>query len=195
METNKTALLKFIQSILPMPDEKAILITNYFQLKPYKKNEYIIYEGNISNESHFIESGFLRSYAIDTDTNEITTEFYGKNMFANDFLSFFKRIPATENIQAMTDCVTWTISYDDLQICFHTMPDFREFGRMLLITNYARLKERMLGMIKLTAEQRYEKLLRFHPEIFQNAPLKTIATYIGVTDTSLSRIRKEIVHK
>jgi CRP-like cAMP-binding protein len=129
------------------------------------------------------------------DGNEVTTNFYGKNIFANDFLSFFKRIPSNENIQALTDCTAWSIGYEDLQICFHTIPEFREFGRMMLINNYSRLKDRMLGMIQLTAEQRYLKLIEMHSEIFQHAPLKNIASYLGITDTSLSRIRKEISKK
>lgn len=178
---------------MPMPAEKAAHISAYFTLKYYSKNDFLLKEGNICTESHFIESGFLRAYVVDTDGNEVTTEFYGSNIFANDFLSFFKRIPSNENIQALADCTTWVITYDDLQVCFHTIPEFREFGRMMLINNYSRLKERMLGMIQLTAEQRYEKLIHSHAEIFQNAPLKYIASYLGITDTSLSRIRKELV--
>ena len=129
---------------------------------------------------------------VDVDGNEVTTDFYGSDIFANDFLSFFKRIPSNENIQVLADCQTWVITYEDLQTCFHSIPEFREFGRMMLINNYSRLQERMLGMMQLTAEQRYEKLITSHTEVFQKAPLKYIASYLGVTDTSLSRIRKEI---
>ncbi len=191
----KESLISFIQKILPMPADKAEHISTYFTLKQSCKNDFLLKEGRICTESHFIESGFLRSYVVDIDGNEVTTDFYGSNIFANDFLSFFKRIPSNENIQVLADCTTWMINYEDLQICFHTIPEFREFGRMMLINNYSRLKERMLGMIQLTAEQRYEKLLTTHAEIFQNAPLKYIASYLGITDTSLSRIRKEIATK
>lgn len=189
---DKESLINFIQKILPMPANKAEQISTYFTPKQYFKNDFLLKEGKVCTESHFIESGFLRSYVVDIDGNEVTTDFYGSNIFANDFLSFFKRIPSNENIQVLADCTTWMINYEDLQICFHTIPEFREFGRMMLINNYSRLKERMLGMVQLTAEQRYEKLVASHTEIFQNAPLKNIASYLGITDTSLSRIRKEI---
>lgn len=188
----KESLVCFIQKILPMPADKAEHISTYFTPKQYCKNDFLLKEGKVCTESYFVESGFLRSYVVDIDGNEVTTDFYGSNIFANDFLSFFKQIPSNENIQALADCTTWMINYEDLQICFHTIPEFREFGRMMLINNYSRLKERMLGMIQLTAEQRYEKLVSSHTEIFQNAPLKNIASYLGITDTSLSRIRKEI---
>ena len=82
-----------------------------------------------------------------------------------------------------------------MQANFHGIPEFREFGRMMLITNYANLKERMLGMIKDTTETRYLKLMQTHPDIFQNVPLKIIASYLGITDSSLSRIREETTKK
>lgn len=188
----KESLVNYIQKILPMQVDKAEHITTFFTQEYYTKNAFLLKEGKVCTESHFIESGFLRSYVVDIDGNEVTTDFYGSNIFANDFLSFFKRIPSNENIQVLADCTTWMINYDDLQTCFHTIPEFREFGRMMLINNYSRLKERMLGMIQLTAEQRYERLVTSHTEIFQNAPLKYIASYLGITDTSLSRIRKDI---
>lgn len=192
MEKSKERLINFIQKILPMPADKAEQISAYFTLRQYYKNDFLLKEDKICAESHFIESGFLRSYAVDIDGNEVTTDFYGSNIFANDFLSFFKRIPSSENIQVLADCTTWVLNYEDLQTCFHTIPEFREFGRMMLINNYSKLKERMLDMIQLTAEQRYEKLISSHAEIFQNAQLKYIASYLGIKDTSLSRIRKEL---
>jgi len=82
-------------------------------------------------------------------------------------------------------------NYDSLQILFHSIPEFREFGRTNLVNGFIALKERTLSIINLTAEQRYEDLMRTRPEIFQNAPLKQIASFLGITDTSLSRIRKE----
>jgi CRP-like cAMP-binding protein len=191
----KEKLIQFIQHILPMPTEKAQQVVQHFTVKKLAKNDYLLKEGKVSKESYFIEDGFLRAYVIDMDGNEVTTNFYGKNIFANDFLSFFKRIPSNENIQALADCTTWSIAYEDLQRCFHSIPEFREFGRMMLINNYSLLQHRMLGMIQLTAEQRYLNLIETHPEIFHHAPLKNIASYLGITDTSLSRIRKEISKK
>ena len=75
------------------------------------------------------------------------------------------------------------------------MPEFRDFGRSILVKGFSSLKVRMLSMITETAEQRYDTLLKTNPEIFQHAALKHIATYLGITDTSLSRIRKEYTKK
>ena len=76
---------------------------------------------------------------------------------------------------------------------FHSLPEFRDFGRAILVKGFATLKLRMLSMITETAEERYAALLQSNPEIFQQAPLKYIASYLGITDTSLSRIRKEMM--
>src|SRR5437588_3335041 len=107
-------------------------------------------------------------------------------MFASDFLSFFKRTPSKEYIQALTDCETWYITYQDMQENFHNIPEFREYGRQNIINNYSLLKQRMVSMLQETAEQRYANLVNSNPEILQNAPLKYIASYLGITDTSLS---------
>jgi CRP-like cAMP-binding protein len=137
----------------------------------------------------------MRSYIYDLEANEVTTAFCSRKMFASDLLSFFKRIPSKTNIHALTDCLTWYITYDDMQESFHAIPEFREFGRLNIINQFGILQQRMLSMLQQTAEQRYGDLVYANPEILQYAPLKYIATYLGITDTSLSRIRKEFIKK
>ena len=105
--------------------------------------------------------------------------------------SFFNRTKSRENIQALSDCKGWVVTYEKLNRLFHGLPEFRDFGRSILVKNFSLLKIRMLSMITETAEERYRNLLQNNPEIFQYAALKHVATYLGVTDTSLSRIRKE----
>jgi len=192
---SKINLIKFIQSILPMGDSRAEQIADKYVQKSIHKNDFILKEGHICNASHVIESGFLRGYIYDVDGNDVTISFYSKNTSAYDIFSFFKQVKSTENIQALTDCETWYMTYETMQESFHAIPEFREFGRLNLINNYGALKNRMLSMIQETAEQRYINLINSDPEILQVAPLKNIATYLGITDTSLSRIRKEFAKK
>jgi CRP-like cAMP-binding protein len=178
-----------------MSPAKAGQIAAKFKPMRFEKNGYVLEAGKVCSESHFIEKGIIRSYTYDFDGNEVTTAFYLKNTFTNDLLSYFKRSPAKEYIQAITDCETWYITYEDMQTSFHTVPEFREFGRLNIVNHYSTLKERMLSMLQETAEQRYSDLINSSPEIFQNVPLKYIASYLGITDTSLSRIRKELTKK
>ena len=133
----------------------------------------------------------MRAYTYDLAGNEVTTALYSPKQIVCDLSSFFKRTPSQEYIQALTDSRVWFITFDELQQAFHAMPYFREFGRLILVNSYTQLKQRMLSMLQETAETRYAKLIETNPMIFQKVPLKMIASYIGVTDTSLSRIRKE----
>jgi CRP-like cAMP-binding protein len=132
----------------------------------------------------------MRAFSFDVDGAEVTTAF---TLVINQFLKllFFNRSPSKENIEALTRCTGWVISFEKLNMIFHSIPEFREFGRSILVKGFASLKTRMLSIITETAEERYAVLLQYRPEIFQNAPLKYIASYLGITDTSLSRITKD----
>ena len=193
MSSNK--LSAFIQSVFSMPSQKAEEIVSRFSEKHLAKNELLLKEGKICTIYCFVENGFLRAYTHDVEGNDITTAFYKENQVVCELFSFFKKVPSRENIQAITDCQLLYITFDELQNIFHNMPEFREFGRTILVNAYAQLKQRMLAMIQETAEQRYASLLQSSPDIFQYVPLKNIATYLGITDTSLSRIRKEFAKK
>jgi CRP-like cAMP-binding protein len=192
---NKDKLITFFQSTGLVQPKTAEEIATKFELKEIQKNEYFLKEGKISNEYLFLASGFMRAFAYDTEGNEVTTNFYSDKQVVFEVASFFNRTPARENIQAISDCLGWSITYDKLNKLFHDLPEFREFGRHILVRGFAALKTRMLAMITETAEQRYEHLLKNNPEIFQHAQLKHIASYLGVTDSSLSRIRKEFSKK
>ena len=189
---NRAILQKYIVSVLPMPPAKAAFFADQFDPMELGKNDLLLKENRINKDTFVLESGFVRSYTFDQNGEEVTTNIFSAPCFVNDFLSFFKQEPTSENYQCLTACHLWTMNYEKVQNCFHTYPEFREFGRMMLVTNYSILHDRMLGMIRDSAETRYRRLLKLHPDIFQNIPLKIIASYLGVTDTSLSRIRKEI---
>ena len=158
-------------------------------------NGFLLKQGQVCNDFLFLEKGFMRAFTLNTEGKEITTNFYLPNAIVFEVASYFKRTPTSENIQALSDCIGWIGKYDTFQILFHTIPEFREFGRANFVNAFVALNIRTLSMINLTAEQRYENLMNTKPEIFQNAPLKHIASYLGITDTSLSRIRKEFTQK
>jgi CRP-like cAMP-binding protein len=170
-------------------------IAGHFEYKTIPKNQFQLIEGKICNEYLFLEKGYMRAFAHDTNGSEVTTNFYSHGQVVFEVSSFFNHIRSKENVQALTDCEGWYITYEQLNNLFHALPEFREFGRSVLVKGFAELKTRMLSMITETAEERYEQLLSINAEIFQHAPLRNIASYLGITDTSLSRIRKEIARK
>jgi CRP-like cAMP-binding protein len=167
----------------------AAALTDRFEHKLIAKNHFLLTEDEIADEYLFLDTGYMRAFAYDIEGNEVTTNFYGPGQVVFEVSSFFNRTRSKENIQALTDCEGWFITNKQLNDLFHTLPEFREFGRSMLVKGFADLKNRMLATITETAEERYTALLKAKPEIFQHAPLKNIATYLGITDTSLSRIR------
>lgn len=190
MDLFQQQLYAYIQAVFPMEKHTCDQIVASFSFREISKNEFYLVEGYLSNEYCFLLEGFMRSYTHDVDGNEVTTGFFTSQQMVIDIASFFKRIPAQENIQALSDSKLLSVNFEQIQFLFHSIPQFREFGRTILVNLNVQLRQRMLSMIQQTAEQRYVELLKKNPAIFQNAPLKYIATYLGITDTSLSRIRK-----
>ncbi len=188
-------LIQYLQSSNLVPYSKAVDIADQFIKKNISKNELWLREGRVCNEYLFLEHGFMRAFACDTEGNEVTTGFYADNSVVFEVSSFFNRGISKENIQGVTDCCGWYITYEQLNTLFHSIYEFREFGRSILVKGFAALKMRMLSMITETAEERYVELIKTNPEIFQHAQLKHVASYLGITDTSLSRIRKEFSKK
>jgi CRP-like cAMP-binding protein len=188
-------LIQFFRNTNLVSTEKAEEFSDHFQMKRFYKHDFSLQEGKICNDYLFLENGFMRSFAFDTKGNDITTNFYTGNQVVFEVSSFFNRTASKENIQAITDCTGWFLTYQELNRLFHETHEFREFGRHILVRGFSSLKIRMLSMITDTAEERYANLLHSNPEIFMTAPLKNIATYLGITDTSLSRIRKELSKK
>ncbi|HEV7330688.1 MAG TPA: Crp/Fnr family transcriptional regulator [Flavisolibacter sp.] len=188
-------LRKFFQAMYPSSDAMATEMASYFHFVELNKGEYSLREGQRTNEFLFLENGIIRSFLFDTDGAEVTTNFYSPGNVAFEAASFFQRVPSQENFIAMTDCAGWKLGFEELNALFHALPAFRETGRAILVRTLVALKMRTLSMINQTAEQRYASLLSSHPEIFQHVPLKYIASYLGITDTSLSRIRKELAAK
>lgn len=171
-------------------EEMALIISQFEEIE-FKKNDYLIEIGKVASYYYFLESGFLRSYTIDTEGNDITTKFFSAEDIVIDWHSYFLKKPSIESIQALTKGKCWKISFTNFMKLFQ-IEAFREVGRTRLINNYFELKGHSVSVIADQAKDRYLNLLREKPAIVQNVPLKHIATYLGIADTSLSRIRKEI---
>lgn len=194
MKFNKNGQPIFFKTIFKeqnfKEDELKNILAQYHRIE-FAKNEYLINEGSVANYYYFMESGFARSYVIDLEGNDISTKFFSTTDIVIDWHSYFLKSNCRENIQAITPCVAWKISFENFMKLFN-IEAFREVGRSRLVNNYFELKTHSVSIIADPAKDRYLNLLKTKPDIVQNVPLKQIATYLGITDTSLSRIRKEI---
>lgn len=190
-----THLTGFIHQSNLVTLSSAQAIAGHFTHRGLTKGELLLKAGQIADAYFFLDHGYMRAFAEDISGNEVTTAFYTPGQMIFEVASFFNRTRSRENIQALTDCEGWFITYSQLNELFHALPEFREFGRWVLANGFATLKSRMLSTITETAEDRYAALLRSSPDVFQHAPLKYIASYLGITDTSLSRIRAGLSKK
>ncbi|WP_256011633.1 Crp/Fnr family transcriptional regulator [Desertivirga xinjiangensis] len=159
----------------------------------FSKGDYLLKKGQVANSYFCVIEGLVRSYVYDFNGNDITTGFIGKNEIAIDVVSLFHQIPSVEHFQALTDCKCYAINLDNFQVLYHSIKGFNEWGRAWMSECLFQLKQRTISMITDSASERYKRLQYQHPQILQEAPLKFIASYLGITDTSLSRIRKELV--
>ncbi len=158
----------------------------------FKKGDFLLQKGRIANAYYCVETGLIRSYVYDYDGNDITTGFIGKNEISIDVVSLFTRVPSVEYFQALTDCKCYMIELEKFQELYHSIKGLNEWGRAWMSESLFALKQRTTAMITESASERYRSLEAQHPQILQQAPLKYIASYLGVTDSSLSRIRKEL---
>jgi CRP-like cAMP-binding protein len=186
----------FFQSIYNHPlikkDELNEIISAHEKVN-FSKGLSFLECGQMANEYYLIESGLLRAYVHDFNSNEITTDFYGSNEISIEVSSLFQRIPTKENIIALTNGIAWKIEFDKFQELYHNIEGFSEWGRAWMSGQLFMSKQRKIEMLTKNATERYKALINEKPEIVQHAPIKHIASYLGITDTSLSRIRKEIL--
>ncbi|MCW3169622.1 Crp/Fnr family transcriptional regulator [Chryseobacterium sp. 09-1422] len=159
----------------------------------FQKGDLILEEGKTANEYYILEKGLARSFVTDFNGNDVTTHFFVENEIVIEVSSLFQRIPTQENIVCITDCELLKIDFDTFQELYHKIQNLSEWGRAWMSQELFAYKQRSVEMFTLSATKRYLNLLEQKPQVVQFAPLKQIASYLGITDTSLSRIRKEIV--
>jgi CRP-like cAMP-binding protein len=188
-------LAQYFNSIMPVGQAKAEEIASNFTPVSYKKGEQLLRQEQVSNEFIFLEEGCIRSYLYDLEGNEVTMNFYGTLEPVIEVSSFFLRLPSEEYMETIADSKGCMITFPKLNELFHSVPEFREIGRAMLVRGFVQFKKRTLSMINKTAEERYAALMQNNPQVFQYASLKHIASYLGITDSSLSRIRREFTKK
>jgi CRP-like cAMP-binding protein len=177
--------------LLTAPDLEIIFQAH--QKITFKKGDFLLQKGQVAQAYYCVEQGLIRSYVYDFNGNDITTGFIGRDEIAIDVVSLFHQKPTVEYFQALTDCECYQIEFQQFQQLYHSIKGLNEWGRAWMSQNLFELKQRTTSMITDSASERYQRLQKQHPQLLQQAPLKYIASYLGITDTSLSRIRKELV--
>jgi|SRR5579872_5864432 len=193
---DKEPVIHFIQGTLSSSNgriSRQLLedIVGQFEPQTFSRNDYFVSVGKVNTHHFFMTEGFMRAFTYNPEGAEVTTDFFNSNRPVFEANSFITQTKSLENIQAITNCQGFLLSFEKSNALFHSVPEFRDFGRRMLLNEFAAYKKRTLSLITQTAEERYAELINTNKEIFQHAQLKHIASYLGITDSSLSRIRKE----
>ncbi len=169
------------------------------QITSYKKGEIINKEGDIFNNVYFINSGIIRSFIIDSNGHDFTWHIHYsggtaniKNFFVTDYASFTKQEPSKLFFEIIKDTELVSISHDFLQKLYNSSENWQKFGRIMAETAYYYTHHRALSLLTETAEIRYKRLLQESPDLIKQVPQYYIASYLGVTPQSLSRIKSNL---
>ncbi|MEL7121296.1 MAG: Crp/Fnr family transcriptional regulator [Bacteroidota bacterium] len=163
-------------------------IVSYFEKITTKKKELILADGSKARYLYFIEKGILHNY-YNQDGQHITSWFYAENSFVTAWSSFFRQEPSFEEIECLEDCILYRISYTNYQKLIDEYPAFSKFARLLAEEIVAFLDEFSKGWSFLSAKQKYELLLKHFSEIELRVKLGLIASFLGISQETLSRIR------
>ena len=188
-EDNK--LLYYFNKWSDLAEEDEAIILSAFEPVTIKKKKELLVSGQICNYLFFITKGCMRSFYIDSKGVEHIYQIRMDNNWISDLESFFSQNPSKYNIEALEDSHLLRISHDRLEQLLMEIPRLERYFRILFQKAYINALNRLNATMWETAMDRYNDMLKEHPEIFQRVPLVYIASYLGITPESLSRIRKQ----
>ena len=145
-------------------------------------------QGNLMNHMYFIESGLVRNFYF-RDGKEVTSDIAMEGSFATVLYSYVKRKPSMGGMDTLENSVLLRVSFDDMQKLMDKHHQIERLVRILMELHYAKAEEEMVINRFLSAYERYEKLLNEQPEILMRTPLKHVASLLGMSQETLSRIR------
>ncbi len=191
------SLIKYINSYAttPLTGSEVELIKDTFVPKKIRKRQYLLQEGEVCKYAAFIVKGAMRQYSVDDKGVEHIVRLLIENWWASDRESYVMLTPSVYNIDAWEDTDVLLVTKADFLTRMDPIPAFKELARRL-DENYAIASQKRLhATISLPAEQRYTDLADTYPEFLQRFPQHIIASYLGITKETLSRIRHQSVQK
>jgi CRP-like cAMP-binding protein len=198
LKTNKITLEKrllhlkqILSYLVDIPESEINSALNYFKPVSFQKGENLLSEGLICKNLYFINSGLTKSYLL-SEGKEHIRQFAAENDFVVDLGSFLSQSKSAFFIQTLENTETLKISFDDLDKLFNSSFSFMKLGKVIADRSTVNLIKRSVSLVKDDAKQRYLDFIKERPSLIQRVPQFMIASYLGITPESLSRIRKEI---
>ena len=181
---------------VPLTEDEKNFIKNYLTVKKIRKRQYLLQEGDVCKCVAFVEKGAMRLYRVNEDGSEHIVAFALDGFFITDLYSFLTQETSTYNIDAIEDSELVLITRPASDELRKLSSKYQEFILWETSKAYIQLERRITSSISLGLEERYQNLIAYYPDIIHHVPQHMIASYMGLTPETLSRIRKRIsIHK
>lgn len=181
-----------VSETISITDEEFEYSKTLFIPKKLRRKRYLLEDGDPCIYTTFVEKGLLRSFTIDEKGNEHILQLGMQGWWVADLYSFLTGEPSEYNIEALEDSELLLITKSSWDLLLDEVPAFERYFRILIQNNLIATQRRLMGTMSTTAEERYQKLLQDIPDITQRVPQHMIASYIGVTRETLSRLRSQL---
>jgi len=178
----------FVRQFILLSEEAEEALSCVLYRMELPKGHSLLRPGGICQYLYFIEQGLTRTYYI-KDGKDITDWLSAENTIAVSIISFLNRQPDVRGIELLEPSVLWAVSYNDLESLYKKHHDIERLGRLLLGYGIIQMQQRFDDLHFATARRRYQKLAEAHPSLLNRVPLGIIASYLGITQETLSRIR------
>lgn len=190
-------MFKFLQEkvtkTITITDEEFDRAKTFFIPKKLRKKRFLLQDDDPCIYITFVETGLLRSFGIDEKGNEHILQFGFQGWWVSDLYSFLTGEPSEFNIEALEDSQLLLITKPSWDLLLQEIPAFERYFRILIQNNLIATQRRLMCTMSTTAEERYNQLLQDFPDIIQRVPQHMIASYIGVTRETLSRLRSQLL--
>ncbi len=177
-----------LQFVPDFSREELDVIKTKFYPKSLQKNEHLVHVGEIASEVVFIKKGLMRNY-VPLAKGQVTNYFAEERTFNTSATSFFTQMPSYEAIQAIEPCEMFAITHDDLQELYRTYHNWERFGRLFIEALLVEQDLRIRWYVELSAKERYAAFVKTYPHLIQRVQQYHIASFLGITPESLSRLR------
>lgn len=185
-----TSFLSFVKGITPLSDKAETALLSVLRRYEFPKGHNLLRPGAVCHYFYFIEKGLTRTYYI-KDGKDVTDWISAENSIAVSIISFLTRQPDRRGIELLEDAILYAISHTDLEDLYRQYHDIDRLGRLLLSQGIIQLQQRFDDLHFATAQQRYHQLISQNPSLVARVPLGIIASYLGITQETLSRIRAQ----
>jgi CRP-like cAMP-binding protein len=188
-----TELEQYIHSYFGVNQTDLTQIATLFKATQLKKGDFFLKTNQTCNQLSFIKSGLLRIY-VNAEQKEITQWISSKGYFVTDLSSMMFDTPARWNIQALTDTELYTINKTDYKKIGTLIPQWHQTEKLFIAKCFTILEDRVFTHLSMTADERYQLFFENNKELFNQVPLQYIASMLGMTPETFSRLRKKSIH-